>query len=70
MTTTAMMHKSALQLGGIHVHQFFKIPTKYNMTPHRRAELSVLKLMKNSKKIGFWISVYVLSFDEIGQFSA
>ena len=53
MTTTAMMHKSALQLGVIHVHQLFKIPTKYNMTPHRRAELSVLKLMKNSKKIGF-----------------
>ena len=53
LTTTDMVCIHALQLGRIHVHQLFKLPTEDNLTPHRQAELSVLKLMKNLKKIIF-----------------
>ena len=50
VTWTAMMCKRALQLDGIHVHKNFKLPTKDNLTPHRRAELAILNLMKNPNK--------------------
>ena len=70
MTLTDMMCKRALQLGGIHIHQLFKLPTEDNLTPHRRAELEILNLMNNLKKINSLISVDVLAFDEIVQFLA
>ena len=46
VTSRAIMWKYSLQLGEIHVHQIFNITTKDKLTPHRRAELSVLNLMK------------------------
>ena len=51
VTTTAMMCKRDIQLGVIHVHKLFKLPTEENLTPHRQAELSILNLMKNPKEI-------------------
>ena len=53
VTITSMMCKLSLPLGGIHSHQRFKLPTKDNLTPHGRAELEILNLMKNPKKIDF-----------------
>ena len=61
-----MMCKRALQLGGIHIHQYFKLPNEDNLTPHRRAELEILNLTKNPNKIVFLRSVDVLVFDEMG----
>ena len=53
VTTADMIWKRALQLSGIHVNQPSKIPNEDNLTPHRRAEISILKLTNNSKKIYF-----------------
>ena len=53
VTITYMMCKLSLPLGGIHPHRRFKIPTKDNLTPHGRAELEILNLMNNPKKIDF-----------------
>ena len=47
---TAMMCKRALQLGGIHAHQTWPIPTEENMTPHCQAELALTKLLSDPKK--------------------
>ena len=48
-----MMCKNALQLGGIHVHQLFKILTKDNLNTHIRAELAILNLMKKPQKYSY-----------------
>ena len=65
-----MVCKRALQLGGIHAHKIWSLPTDDNMTPHRRAELAILKLLRDPKKIDFLCTVNVLFFDEMGQCSA
>ena len=54
-TSTAMMCKRALQLGGTHAHKIWSLPTDDNMTPHRRAELAILKLLRDQKKIDFYV---------------
>ena len=43
--------KCSLQLGGIHVHNIFRIPNKENLTPHRWADLEVLNLLKKPQKM-------------------
>ena len=64
------MCKRALQLGGTHIHQLFKLPTDDHLNPHRRAELAILQLMKKPKLMDFIKSVHILFFDEMGQISA
>ena len=49
--TTAIMSKRSIELGGIHIHQLFLLPTETNLTAHRRSELAILKLLKNPKKL-------------------
>ena len=60
----------ALQLGGIHANQTWKITIDQNIIPHRRSELGRFNLLNKPKKMDFFQSVYVLFFDERGQFSA
>ena len=67
---TSMMCKRALQLGGIHVHQTWPIPTEKHLTPHRRAELALTRLLKDPIKMNFLRSLNVIFFDEMGQCSA
>ena len=67
--TTAMMCKRALHLGGIHAHHLFKLPPEDNLTPHRRAELAILDLMKIPKLMDFLRTVNIIFFDEMGQVS-
>ena len=70
VVSTAMMCKRALQLGGIHVHQLFMLPVEEALTPHRKAELAILKLLRNPKKIDFVRTLDVIFFDEMGQVSS
>ena len=59
--TTAMMCKRALQLGGIHIDQLFKLPYgSGRVDAHRRAELAIIKLLGNPKKLDFMRSVDIL----------
>ena len=53
VTPMTILCKRYLQLGGIHVHNILRIPTKENLTPHRWADLAVLNLLKKPQK---WIS--------------
>ena len=69
VTTTAMMCNRALQLGGVHAHKLFLLPTE-RLTPHRRSELAIIKLMKSPKRIEFIRSIDVIFFDEMGQVSS
>ena len=68
--TTAMMAKRALQLGGRHWHKFLCIPTGQNLTPHRRAELAIIQLLRDPKRLDFVRTVNVMLCDEMGQVSA
>ena len=68
--TTAMMCKRALHLGGKHVHHLFLLPPDDNLTPHRRAELAILDLLKIPKLMDFLRTVNIIFFDEMGQVSA
>ena len=70
VTSTAMMCKHALKLGGIHIHKLFNIPTKENLTPHRWADLENLNSTNKSQKIHFLLYVDMLAFDEMNQSSA
>ena len=45
VTTTAMMCKRAIQIGGTHVHQLFRNPIENTASAHRQAELAILSLM-------------------------
>ena len=65
-----MMFKRALQLGGIHTYQTWPIPIDENLTPHRQAELTLIKLLKDPKKMDFLRTINVIFFDEMGQCSA
>eukprot|EP00957_Ditylum_brightwellii_P157489 11986613-Ditylum_brightwellii.AAC.1 len=65
-----MMCKCALQLGSIHAHQTWPIPTEENMIPHHQAELALAKLLRDPKKMNFLRTINVILFDEMGQCSA
>ena len=69
--TTAMMCKRALQLGGIHIHQLFKLPINAENTSsaHRQAKLAIISLLWNPEKLDFLRSVNIIFFDEMGQVS-
>jgi len=43
--TTAMMAKRAIELGGRHWHYFFCLPIERHLSPHRRAELAITKVL-------------------------
>ena len=45
--TTAMMAKQAIQLGSKHWHKIFCIPPERNISSYRKAELALIRLLKN-----------------------
>lgn len=68
VTTTALQCSRALHLGGIHIHQLFLVPTEDNIPSlYRRAELAVLRLLKNPTKLDFICTLQILFVDEMGQ---
>jgi hypothetical protein len=69
VTTTAMMCKRAIQIGGTHVHQLFKNSIKNTTSAHRQAELAILSLMRKPEKLEFLHAVNMIIFDEMGQVS-
>jgi hypothetical protein len=69
ITTTAMMCKRAIQIGGTHVHQLFKNPIKNTASAHWQAEISILSLMRKPEKLEFLYAVNMIFFDEMGQVS-
>ena len=68
--TTAMMAKRSIQLGGKHLRKFFCIPIRNNIPAYRKAELAVLDILRNTKKLEFVLTVDVYFIDELGQISA
>ena len=69
VTTTAMMCKRAIQIGGTHVHQLFRNPIENTVSAHRQAELAILSLMRKPEKLDFLRAVNMIFFDEMGQVS-
>ena len=65
VTSTAVMCKRALKLGGIHINKLFNIPTKEKLTPHRWEDLENLNLTNKPRKLYFLLSVDMLAFDEM-----
>ena len=70
ISTTAMMAKRAIQLGGKHWHYLFCLPTGRSLSPHQISEQAILKIIKSPKTHNFIKSIDVLCCDEIGQVSA
>ena len=66
---TAMLAKRAIQLGGIHYHKLFCIPTEKNISLHRRAELALIQILKDPRKMHILLYLDILIGDEIGQLS-
>ena len=67
---TAVLAKRAIQLGGTHWHILFCLNTDDSLTNHRKAELSIIQIMKDSKKMHLLLTLDVLICDEIGQLPA
>ena len=67
---TAVLAKRAIQLGGTHWHVLFCLNTDDSLTNHRKAELSIIQIMKDSKKMHLLLTLDVLICDEIGQVPA
>ena len=67
---TEMMARCVNQLGGIHVHQLFCLEVNNGLSPHRMAELSIIKLLQDPVKLNIIQTMEVLFFDEAGQKSA
>ena len=67
---TAVLAKRAIQLGGTHWHVLFCLNTDDSLTNHRKVELSIIQIMKDSKKMHLLLTLDVLICDEIGQVPA
>ena len=67
---TALLSKRAIQLGGIHWHKLFCIPTERNMNNHRKAELAIIQILRKPKTLQLLLCLDVLICDEMGQLSA
>ena len=63
---TALLAKRAIQLGGIHWHKLFHIPTERNLGNHRRAELAIISILRNAKTLQLLLTLDILICDEIG----
>ena len=42
--------KQANQLGGLHWNRIYTLPTEHYLTPHRKSELVILKLLRDLKR--------------------
>jgi hypothetical protein len=70
VTTTAVLAKRAIQIGGCHWHKLFCLPIDKNLSCHRRAELAIMKLLRDPKRLSRILSLNILFCDEMGQVSA
>lgn len=70
VVTTAQMARRAIQLGGKHWHYLFCLPTEKGLSAHRKAELSITKILRDPKKLNFILSLDILFCDELGQSTA
>ena len=68
--TTAVLAKRAIQIGEIHYHKQFCLPIGRHFSIHRKAELAILKLLKNPKQLNILLSLDILVCDEMGQIPA
>ena len=68
--TTAVLADRAFLLGGQHFHKLFKLPVRNSRSPQRLAEMSVIALQKQPKKLALLRYLDVLFVDELGQLSA
>lgn len=67
---TAVLAKRSIQLGGIHYHRLFCIPTEKHYSVHRKAEIALIKILRDARKTHLLLAIDVMICDEIGQLSA
>jgi AAA domain len=67
---SAIMSERAKQIGGEHISQMFCIPVNEKATPTRLAELAIVRLLRQPKRLAALRSLDVLHVDEMGQVSA
>ena len=60
----------SIQLEGKHIAYLFGLPIEKNLSPHQRAELAIIKLLRDTKKMNFVLSLDILFIDELGQLSS
>ena len=64
---TALLAKRANQLGGIHWHKLFLLPTEKKLSVHRRPEIALIRIIRNERAKQILLSLDILICDEIGQ---
>ena len=67
---TAVLAKRAIQLGGTHWHVMFSLMSDDTLTNHRKAELAIIQILKDPRKLHLLMTLDVLICDEIGQLAA
>jgi predicted GIY-YIG superfamily endonuclease len=68
--SSSQMARRSIQLGGKHIAYLFGLTIEKNISPHRRAELAISKLLRDPKKINFILGLDILFIDELGQLSS
>ena len=66
-TTTPMMFWISLQLQRKNLHYPPNLPLEINLSPHRTAELTIIKIIQDDRKMNTLVSLNALFLDEIGQ---
>jgi len=67
---TALMSERSRELGGHHLNQMFAIPVNERAPVPRLAELALINLYRQPKRMAFLQRIDVLFIDELGQVSA
>ena len=67
---TSLQAKRANQLGGIHIHSLFCLDINHRMSPHRMAELAIIKILRDPVKERFIRTVHMLNLDEASNLAA
>ena len=56
-----------IQLKGKPWYYLFGLSAERRLNPHRKIEASIVKIVRDSNKLDFLLSLYVFFCDEIGQ---
>ena len=69
--TTSHMARRSIQLGGKHISYLFVIPfTKIKITPQRKAETAIYRIMKKPVLMNFLKKLDIIFIDEFAQVSS
>ena len=61
------MARIYIKSGGKQLYYILKLPTEIYLIPHKMAEIAILKIIRDIRKLNILVSLDVLSLVRIGQ---